>query len=102
MAESVLGVMITSWISKNQVRDWIFFNQIWSGMQNFDKEFGHVFRAVVYFEPLGGIFAHFDSIDWVLPWNDKSCSYLVTSNIVSNFRYRYWRIFLMDWIKLLQ
>ena len=33
MADSVSGVMIMSWISKNQVRNWIFFNQIWFSMQ---------------------------------------------------------------------
>ena len=28
MADSVLDVIFMSWISKNWIRDWIFFNQI--------------------------------------------------------------------------
>ena len=58
MAYSILDVLFMSWISKNWTRDWNFFGPDLVWYANFDdKEFGHVCRAAVYFEPLGGIFS---------------------------------------------
>ena len=46
-----------------------FGTEFFSTRFDLDKEFSHVFRAAVYFEPPGGFLTHFDCINWVLSWN---------------------------------
>ena len=69
-----------------------FGTEFFSTRFDLDKEFSHVFRAAVYFEPPEGFLAHFDCINWVLSWNAQFCSHLLTSNIVFQVQKNFFKL----------